>query len=101
MAGEDYIVERDGIQMNISKAIKYDKIKRNTIKFYHLNHKFKFDNIVNVNNIIKFQLYGNTYYYGLASNKIRREGEWVWSTKIISILKSDIKKMYDARDDYH
>lgn len=87
MAAEDYQTERNGIQMNISKAIRMDKSKIGQKKFEELKLKYDIEVIENKNNIIRFIHDEQEYYYGVVSRKIRKAGEREWTTKISQILK--------------
>lgn len=98
MAGEDYQTERDGVQMNISKAIRYDKRKIGYKNFNKLKERFDIEFIEEKNNIIRFKLYGNEYYFGLVKSKLRKKGEKDWTGKLITKLKSDIDEMYKNID---
>jgi hypothetical protein len=88
MTGEDYKTERNGIQMNISKAVRIDKAKIGQKKFEELKLKYDIEVIENKNNIIRFIHDEQEYYYGVVSRKIRKAGEREWTTKISQILKN-------------
>ena len=94
MAKEDYTIEINGTLTNVSKLAKQNKIKYGNIKFNKLKERFDIEVIENNNNIINFKIFGNEYYYGLVSSKIRRKGEREWTGKLIKTLQHDIDEMY-------
>ena len=91
MAGEDYRVKHNGIEMNISKYIRTNKAERGLAKFSKLVVKYNLEDIQNNNNIISFSYNGEQYYYALVQHKIRKKGDKTWFTKVSDILKTKQK----------
>lgn len=85
MAGEDYRI--DGI--NISKIFKLEKVYYGQVRWYSLYKKYQITKISENNNLILFSIGDIKYYYGIPSQKIRRKGDKIWSSKIITELKKD------------
>lgn len=84
-------MSNDGEAMRqANKVMKADKVKYGRIKFGELKKKFIIQIIFDRNNIIKFTIGINVYYYGVPSCKIRKSGEKEWTTKIVSKFKSDL-----------
>ena len=91
MSREEYQVKIDGEEMNISKAIRYNKAKIGWAKFYKLKDRFGIEKWEVNNNIIKFKLNDNEYYFTLVKWKIRRVGQKDWTGKIIEFLTNENK----------
>lgn len=95
MSQKEYHTDYKGVDMNISKAAKLSKLEYGNLGFYNLKKRFNMIRVIeNKNNIIKFEIYGKIYYYGLVSNKIRRQGSNKWIGKIITNIKNDIDDMF-------
>lgn len=85
MAGEDYIINGE----NISKIAKRKKVGYGNVRWYNLLNTYDIKVIKENNNLILFSIEDKEYYYGVPSQKIRRKGDTIWSSKIITELKKD------------
>lgn len=88
MAADDYKVSRDGVEMNISKAIRHDKVKIGWSKLYKLKERFYFNIISNNNNIVLIECNGIKLHFALVKWSVRREGSNKWSTKVVEELNN-------------
>ena len=59
--------------------------------------KYDIDFQYEYNNVICFKIKDNTYYYGKKSKKIRSEGLYDWTTKIVDKLKNDFNNKIPLR----
>ena len=87
MSGEDYKVEHNGKDINISAYVKIKKLQSGNNKFNKLVAKYDLTIIENNNNIILFSYKDELYYYALVKHKIRKKGTKDWFTTISDILK--------------
>lgn len=86
MAGEDYKVEFNGEEMNISKAIRKRKAQLGMSKLNKMKDRFNF-NIKSIsNNIALIELNGVEYYFAMVKSKIRKKGSNTWTGRVVETL---------------